>query len=93
MLARVSRYVVKSDPSSEASTGAKKPELSFRKTMFILFGLVGVCIYASIYEPLAHATKINLENIYAPAKIHGIMREGLVLLALYFSSIIQKRDL
>ena len=44
MLALVSRYVVNSEPRSEASTGAKKSEDSFRKAMFILFRLVGVCV-------------------------------------------------
>ena len=48
MLALVSRYVVNNDPRSEASTGAKKPDVSLRKTrLFILFRLVVVfmCIY------------------------------------------------
>ena len=49
---------MKSDPSSEASTGAKKPELSFRKTrLFILFRLVGVCIYASVYDRTVDANR------------------------------------
>ena len=50
MLAIVSRYVVNSDPRSEASTGAKKPEVSFLKTRLIAFLIVVVCVLVSIYD-------------------------------------------
>ena len=49
MLARVSRYVVNREPSSEASTGAKKPEDSFRKTRLFISAAKLVCVLVSIY--------------------------------------------
>ena len=58
MLDRVNRYVVNSDPRSEASTGAKKPDVSLRKTMFIAFRFVVVCML-STYSMEADTIVLN----------------------------------
>ena len=56
MLALVSRYVVNRDPSSEASTGAKKPDDSFRKTRLFISAAKLVCVLVSIYYKAGDAT-------------------------------------
>ena len=58
ILDRVNRYVVNRDPRSEASTGAKKPDVSFRKTMFIAFRFVVVCM-VSTYSMEADTIVLN----------------------------------